>query len=134
MSVTCTNVTLRDTSHARGVHDSRVSASFTSRPCSHLSTVYTLGHSSPVFFSVQEWLHQMMPGAPPPTPTVVTFQAVFEVLLGATASALAPQRSQSSRHSHSHATRCSRHSSRPSMTAKLLEFTSRVTGNHLQVA
>jgi len=134
MSATQTNVTVRHTSHEMSTmpgYRSHLRSSTTSRPRSHLSTVYMLGHSSP-HSSVQEWLHQVTAGAPPPTPTVVTSQAVSELPLGATASALAPPRSRSSRHSHG--TRCSRRSSRPSVTPDVLDFTSTVKDNLLQVA
>ena len=115
-------------------HDYRPqSGSSTSQPRSRMSTVFTLGHSSP-HSSVQEWLQQVTPGAPPPTPTVFTSQAVSELPMGATASALAPQRSRSSRHSHSHGTLCSRHSSRLSVAMEVLDFTSKVTDNLLRVA
>jgi len=103
MSATRSNVTVRNTSHKTSTmpeYRLHSQSSTTSHLRSHLSTVYTLGHSSP-HSSVQEWLHQVTPGAPPPTPTVVTSQAVSELPLGATASALASQRSRSSRHSHS---------------------------------
>jgi len=75
-------------------HDYRPqSGSSTSQPRSRMSTVFTLGHSSP-HSSVQEWLQQVTPGAPPPTPTVFTSQAVSELPMGATASALAPPKVQ----------------------------------------
>jgi len=35
--------------------------------------------------SIQEWLQQVTPGTPPPTPTVVTSQAVSELPMGVTA-------------------------------------------------
>jgi len=90
MSAIWTNVTLRQTSHEVSMtHDYRPqSHSSTSQPRSHMSTVFTLGHSSP-HSSVQEWLQQVTPGASPPTPTIVTSQAVSALPMGATASALA---------------------------------------------
>ena len=105
MSTARTNVTRRQTSHEVPMtHDHRPSSrSSTSQLRSRMSTVFTLGHSSP-HSSAQKWLLQVTPGAPPPTPTIVTSQAVYELPMGATASALAPQRSRSSRHSHSHGT------------------------------
>jgi len=114
MATTRTKVTLRQTSHeAPMTHDHHPSSrSSTCQSRSRMSTVFTLGHSSP-HSSVQEWLQQVTPGAPPPTPTVVTSQAVSELPMGATASVLAPQSSRSSRHSHSHGTRCSRHNGSP---------------------
>jgi len=119
MSTTRTNVKLRQTSHeAPMTHDHRPSSRCsTSRPRSRMLTVFTLGHSSP-HSSVQEWLQQETPGAPPPTPTIVTSQSVSELPMGATASALALQRSRSSRHSHSHGTRCSRQHIRDFMTMR----------------
>ena len=101
MSAARTNVTVRHTTHETSTMPSyclHSRSSTTSHLCSHLSTVYTMGHSSP-HSSAQEWLHNVTPGAPPPTPTVVTSQAVSELPLGATTSALAPPRSRSSRHS-----------------------------------
>jgi len=90
MSATWTNVTVRNTTHETSTmpeYRPHLRSSTTSRLRSHLSTLYTLGHSSP-HSSVQKWLHQVTPSAPPPTPTVVTSQAMSELPLGATASAL----------------------------------------------
>jgi len=91
MSATRTNVTLRHTSHEVPMTSDHhpQSRSSTSQPCSCMSTMFTRGHSSP-HSSVQEWLQQVTPGAPP-MPTVVTSQAVSELPMGAIASALAPQ-------------------------------------------
>jgi len=55
-----------------------------------MATVFTHGYSSP-HSSVQEWLQQVTLGTPPPTPTMVTSQAVSELPIGATACALAPK-------------------------------------------
>ena len=132
MSATRTDVTLRQTTHeAPMAHDHRSSSrSSTSQPRTRMATGYALSQSSP-HSSVQEWLQQVRPGAPP-TPTMVTSQAVSELPIGATASVFAPQRSRSSRHSHG--TRYSRHSSRPSVAMEVLDFTSKVTDNLLKVA
>ena len=131
MSTTQSDVTLRHTTWPMA-HDRRSSShSSTSQPRIRMATGYALGQSSP-HSSVQEWLQQVRLGAPPPTPTVVTSQAVSELPMGATASVLAPQRSRSSRHSHG--TRYSRLSSRPSMAMEVLDFTSKVTDNLLRVA
>ena len=114
-------------------HDRRSpSHSSTSQPRTRMATGYALSQSSP-HSSIQEWLQQVRPSALPPTPTVVTSQAVSKLPIGATASVLAPQRSRSSRHSHG-GTRYSRHSSRPSVAMEVLDFTSKVTDNLLRVA
>ena len=133
MSATRTDVTLRHTTHEVPMaHDRRSSSrSSTSQPRTRMATGDALSQSSS-HSSVQEWLQQVRPGTPPPTPTVVTSQAVSKLPIGATASVLAPQRSRSSRHSHD--TRYSCHSSRPSVAIEVLDFTSKVTDNLLRVA
>jgi len=107
------------------------SRSSTSQPPTRMAVEFTFSQSSP-HSSVQEWLQQVRPGAPTPTPTMVMSQAVSELPIGATAFVLAPQRSRSSRHSHG--TRYSLHSSRPPMVMEVLDFTSKVTDNLLRVA
>jgi len=126
-----TTIILRQTSQEAYMaqeHRPLSQSSVTSHTRSRLSTVYPRDRPSP-HSSIEEWLQQVNPGAPPPTPTAVTSQAMFELPLGLTASATVPQRSRSLRYSCSHRTHGSRYSSRPLVAAEVFDFTSRVTEN-----